>query len=139
VAYRLPSERVLVTAGDVSAEVERVSAWPIAHSGALLIRSFYVAKPGAEELDALRNIYGYFVLEAQPTWDIEDHRGRIPATPAGMLRLPVDAALGLVSEWLGTLIPTPTVADEVLPPGPVRDEVNTALRKARRKARPDAE
>lgn len=132
-AYRLPTERVQVTADDLSIEVESVVAWPVAHVAGALVAAFYAASPGDAELNALRDLYGYFLAEAQPSWDIEDHRGRIPTTVTGMLRFPIDVSLRLISEWLATCVPKSTAADEVLPEGPVRDEVNAALRKARRK------
>ena len=138
-AYRLPTDRVQVTSGDLTIEVSSVVAWPIAHTTTALVGAFYRAKPGDAEMAALRDLYAYFVLEAQPSWDIVDHRGTVPATAAGLLRLPVETALGLIGEWIGTLIPEPTVADEVLPDGPVRDEVNAALKAARRKGRRDGE
>lgn len=114
-------------------------AWPVAHVATSLVAAFYRAKAGEAELAALRELFAYFVAEAQPAWDVEDHRGLVPPTAAGMLRLPVEVALGLVGEWLGTLVPQTTAADEVLPAGPVRDEVNAALRAARKKGRRNGE
>ena len=135
-AYRLPTDRVQVTVEDLTVEISSLVAWPVAYTADRLVTAFYAAKPGAAELVALRELYAYFVLEAQPVWDVEDHRGRIPPTSAGMLRLPTNIALGLVVEWLETGTPKPTAADEVLPDGPVKDEVNAALRAARRRKGP---
>ena len=103
-----------------------------------LVEAFYAAKAGTAEVQALRDLYAYLLTEAQPSWEIEDHRGRVPVSVTGMLRFPVATALRLVAEWLATLIPKPTAADEVLPEGPVRDEVNAALRRAK-KRKPDGE
>jgi len=133
VAYRLPTERVQVTTDDLSIEVTSVVAWAVAHTAGSLVDAFYAAKPGDPELEALKALYSFFLTEAQPSWEIEDHRGRIPTTVTGMLRLPLEAALGLIAEWVATATPKPTVADEALPPGPVRDEVNAALKRERRK------
>lgn len=133
-AYRL-TERVPVTADDLTIEVTSVVAWPIAQTTAALIEAYNRAKPGDPELAALRDLYAFWILEAQPAWGIEDHRGTVPATAAGMLRLPLPLVFGLISGWLETLIPPSTAADEVLPEGEVRDEVNAALKAARRKDR----
>lgn len=134
-AYRLPTDRVQVTVEDLTVEVSSVVAWPIAHTTAKLYAAYEEAAAGDAELTALRALYEYFVLEAQPTFDAEDHRGRISPTPVGLLRLPLNLVFGLINEWLSTLRPKSTAADEVLPHGPVRDEVNAALRAASRKGR----
>lgn len=132
-AYHLPSERLTLTVDDgLAVEVERVASWAIVQTAARLAASFASAK-GAAELGALRDLYEFFVAEAQPTWDLMDHRGPIQPTAGGMLRLPIALGLALVEGWAGTLEPTPTAVDEVVPPGPVRDALNAELRKSRRK------
>ena len=45
----------------------------------------------------------------------------------------LESALALVEGWAGTLEPTPSAVDEVVPPGPARDALNAELRKSRRK------
>ena len=135
-AYLLAGERVTITAGDLDIEVAPVVAWPIAHTAARLADAYNVATPGDAELVALRELYGFFVVEAQPEWDIVDHRGRIAPTTAGMLRLPLDLALSLIGAWLDTITPKSTAVDELVPPGPVRDALNTALKSKRRKQEP---
>lgn len=134
--YRLPSERIPLALDDgPTVEVERIAAWPIYRTAISLVGAFYDARTPDAEIAALSRIYGYFVVEAQPVWDIADHRGPIPATPEGMLRLPLAIALGLVQGWAATFLPPepPTTAvDEVIPPGPLRDELNASLRRKRK-------
>lgn len=132
-AYRLASERITLTVEDgLAIEVERVTSWAIVQTASQLAASFANAK-GAAQLPALRDLYAFFVAEAQPTWDLTDHRGPILPTAGGMLRLPLAFGLALVEGWAGTLEPTPSAVDEVVPPGPVRDALNDELRKSRRK------
>lgn len=133
-ATRLPSERVPIASEDLSAEVTRCASWPLQQNAVRLWAAFLKAT-GAAELVALRECYEFFVAEAQPTWDLIDHRGPVPATVSGLLRLNHMHVLGLVAEWAGTLQTEPptTAADELLPEGPLRDEMNRQL-KAKRKA-----
>lgn len=130
-AYRLPDERVDVFVDDIQIEVSPLNSEVIALHGLTLAE-----KAGPDNLDALLKLYGLFVAEAQPTWAILDACGPILPTRGGMLRLPLAVGLGMVQGWLATLpVQQPTVADEVLPDGPVKDEVNAALRAAKRKGR----
>jgi hypothetical protein len=133
VAYRLPGERVPVTVEDgPTIEVEVITAYPIYVNGVRLAAAFDAAKPGAAEITALRELYAFFAVEAQPTWEITDHRGPIPNTAEGMWRLPLAVAFAFVNGWLETANPKPSAVDAMIPPGPLRDELNAGLRKARK-------
>jgi hypothetical protein len=133
VAYRLAADRVQVQSEDGPAcEVAPILAYAVYVRGLSLAVAFDGAKDVAAELDALRALSVYFVQEAQPTWEILDHRGVIPATGDGMLRLPLETALAFVNGWLETATPKPTAVDKMIPEGPLRDELNKGLRKARK-------
>lgn len=127
-AYRLASERVEVTVDDLTIEVAPVVAWAVAHRATQLALAYYAATTGDGELRALETVYGFFVVEAQPMWQIVDHRGPVLPTAAGMLRLPIDLGLGLVLQWAATVTPKASAVDAVIPPGPLRDEMNERLR-----------
>lgn len=130
-AYRLPGGRSSVTPAEgCTVEVQDIAAWPIYQTAVGLASAFYAATDPAAEFGALSDLYGYFCLEAQPTWQIVDHRGVVPATPAGMLRLPIELALGMVSEWAEAFVAEPpeTAVDKLVPPGPMRDRLNKQLR-----------
>jgi len=134
VAYRLPGERVRLDLDGPVVEVEPIRSWPVQRLGVRRWLAYQAADDPDAELAALLELYRFFVAEAQPTWDIADHRGLIPVSGEGMLRLPLELAQQTVAGWLRTL-PVPVEAEEptsavdaVLPPGPFRDEVKTRLR-----------
>lgn len=131
-AYVLHGERAPLTVDDLTIEVAPIVADPVYVAAIGLVVTALTAKPDAVQ-QARRDAYGFFVAEAQPTWAIVDHRGSIPATANGMLRLPDALAFRLIEAWtdLFTAEPPATAADAVLPPGPVRDAVNAKLRKTR--------
>lgn len=135
-ASQLHAERVPVTLDDLTIEVAPILAWPIAFSVSRLIAVYEAATEGSAEVVALRDLYGTFLEEAQPTWDLIDHRGPIAPTLAGMWRLPLPVALGLIGAWLTTITPPSTAVDEMVPPGPLRESLNTELRKSRRRKEP---
>lgn len=134
-ATRLPTERVPVASEDLTAEVTRCASWPIQQNAVRLWAAFLRAT-GQAELTALRELFEFFVAEAQPTWDLVDHRGAVPPTVGGMLRVNHLHALGLVLAWTQTLqvAPTPSAVDELIPEGPLRDELNRQLRTRKREA-----
>ena len=136
-AYHLGSERVTIEAEDgPTFEVGPLLAWPIT---AIAVHRFskYLAAPDANaQLVALRELYEWFVAEAQPTFAIVDHRGAIPNTTAGLLRLPLDLTLRVIEAWIDTATPQSTAVDEMVPPGPVRDALNAELKSKRRRKEP---
>jgi hypothetical protein len=133
--YRLPSERVTVEVENgPPIEVERLGVWTLAWTGAYLVGQFYAATAPEAELAALRNIGAYFIVEAQPTWDIADHRGPIPVTVDGFLRLPDPMALAMVRAWLETQHEKASAVDELVPPGEAREELKRRLKASRKAA-----
>lgn len=133
--FRLPSERVRIDIENgPSIEVERVAAWTLAWTALTLVSAFYAAKRPEAEMAALRDVGAFFVAEAQPAWDIADHRGPIPATAAGYLRLPHELGLDMVRGWIETHHEKATAVDATVQPGPARDELNRRLKAARKAA-----
>lgn len=129
-AFRLDSERVTLPIPDgPEIEVAKIGAWPIWRHAVALVAAFLDAKGPADELTTLQAAYGFFVREGMPTWAILDHRGSIPATADGMLRLPVPLTLAMLEGWADTFIPKETAVDAMIPAGPLRDELNAGLRK----------
>ena len=112
-------------------EVQPIGAWPIYRTAVGLVAAFYAAAP-AGEITALRELYAFFVAEGQPTWEIVDHRGSIPPTPEGMLRLPLPVAFGMIDGWVSLVVPKPTAVDAMVPEGPLRDELNRGLRRKKK-------
>jgi hypothetical protein len=129
-AYRLPGGRSTLTPVEgCDVEVTALVVWPL-YQTAVGLAAAYFGAPAAGEYAALERLYGFFCIEAQPTWAIVDHRGAIPATPAGMMRLPIPLAFEMIEQWSAAFVAAPaeTAADKLLPPGPVRDRVNAQLR-----------
>lgn len=136
-ATRLLPERVPITSEDLSAEVTRCASWSIQQDAVRLWAAFLRAPDGSvAERNALREFYGLFVDEAQPTWDIIDHRGVVLATVAGMERLNHLHVAGLILEWAATLRVSdpPSAVDALMPEGPLRDELNRHLKASRKAA-----
>ncbi len=127
-AHRLASERVPVRVDDLTVEVEVVHSWPLYVHGVRLGATFDPEKPAAAQMAALDAIYSNFVAEAQPTWEIVDHRGPVPATVAGMLRLPLSIAFGMTNGWLETAEVQASAVDMLIPEGKLRDDLNAALK-----------
>jgi hypothetical protein len=133
-AYRLPGGRVPLTPDGydgLQVEVEPIGAYPIYRAAVELVTAFYAADSGtAAEFELLTLTYGHFLIEAQPSWAIVDHRGAVHPTPAGMLRLPTELGLALVTDWAALFVaePAETAVDKLIPEGPLRDELNTRLR-----------
>jgi hypothetical protein len=130
VTYVLPSIRITLELDGPSVEVTEIIAEPIHALGVARAAAWAGAKGESAQLTALRELYELFAAEAQPTWDIADHRGPVPATSAGMLRLPIPLGLSIVSGWLDTITPKTTAVDELTPPGPLRDQLNRRLKAA---------
>lgn len=135
-AYLLAGERVAIETEDgPTIEVGPILAWPIAALAVHRFSKYLTADDGNAQLVALRDLYDYFVAEAQPTFAIVDHRGAVPNTTSGLLRLPLDLTLKVIEAWIDTATPETTAVDEVIPPGELRDDLNAALKRAKRKAR----
>lgn len=120
-----------IAAGELSAEVYRCASWPI-QQGAVRLWAAFLRATGAAELPALVAFYECFLAEAQPTWDLIDHRGPIEPNAGGMLRLNHIEAAALILELAQTLEDKPSAVDEMVPDGPLRDELNRQLRSKRR-------
>ena len=144
-AYRLPGGRVPLVFDDgpfagLRVEVEPISSWSVYRYAVTSVAAFFAA-PGPEaEFAALRVAFGLFVDEAQPTWEIVNHKGPVPPTEAGMLRLPLALGLALCEQWTDTYVgveeeeETETAVDEVYPPGGLRDQLNAVLARKRAEA-----
>lgn len=136
--YRLPDKRVSLNLDGPVVEVQRLASWFIEQQVLSIYSGFAAAKTPAQEYEALVATYARFVEEAQPSWSIADHRGPIPATTAGMIRLPLPLSLAILTGWLETLqqheeTVAETAVDAIIEPGPFRDALNKGLR-AKRKA-----
>jgi hypothetical protein len=135
-AYRLPGGRVPLEVDGydgLQVELQPIGAWPVFLHATALSSALFAAEDGSvEQLNALIKSYTHFLTEAQPTWHIVDHRGPVQATVAGMLRLPVALAMGLVVDWSAAFAAEPpaTAVDKLVPEGPLRDELNAKLRAA---------
>jgi hypothetical protein len=130
-AYRLPGGRsTLEPVEGLAVEVQDIGAWPIYQAAVSLAAAYFGASGAAAEYAALERVYGYFCAEALPTFEVIDHRGVVPATPSGMMRLPLEIGLGMVSEWAEAFIAEPpqTAVDKRVPPGPMRDRLNRQLK-----------
>lgn len=135
--YRLPGERVtLDTDGDVT--VEPIRSWVIQHLGLRRYGAFQSAAAGDAEAVALNAMGEYLMAEAQPAWDITDHRGAIPATASGYLRLPLALQQGIYLGWLETLIVPQeehaSAVDALVPPGKFRTAIKRELRSVKKAA-----
>lgn len=138
--WRIPGERVPLDLDGPTVEVERLTAWPLQFECLALLGRFMAAEKPEAEYAALGDLFSRFVLEAQPSWDIVDHRGAVPNTARGMMRLPTDLALPMVQLWLETLTAAaeepeaaqpPTAVDAIVPEGPLNREIKRRLRSVR--------
>lgn len=96
-----------------------------------MLQRFVAAAEPAAEYAALAAVYDRFAAEAQPTWDITDHRGPVPCTGRGMLRLPTQLGIQIVAGWAASLavVEQPASAvDAVVPAGPLNREIKRRLR-----------
>lgn len=137
-AYRIPGGRVPLDLHGPTVEVERLVAPVTSYLVRAGIAGFLVAKDETARLTALNAIYERFVPEAQPTWDLIDHRGPILPTVGGMLRLdPLALGLPIVYAWLETMAVVEeedeqsTAVDELIPPGELNQSLNEQLRELR--------
>lgn len=133
-AYDLRPERVEVSVGDLTIDVSRIASYPLWVQGVRLAAAWAAAKTDERNVEALGECYAYFLAEAQPTWQIVDHRGPVLPTLGGMYRLRPELGMGLYAEWLDTIREKATAVDEIVPPSQLRDQLNAKLRAKRRKA-----
>lgn len=134
-AYVLAPDRVTIEIEDGPAvEVGPILAYPVVLTTRALFDKYAAAREPAAEMAALRDLYEYVVAEAQPTWQLLDHKGVVPPTASGMMRLPLPIAFALIREWLDTAREKATAADAMLPDGPAKDTINLALRRKRKAA-----
>lgn len=131
-AYVLPGSRVLLDLDGPSVEVDQVLSETIHLLGIVRLGKLLGSRTPEAKIAAKTELYELVAQEARPTWDIIDHRGPVPPTSTGMLRLPDEIGLVIVTGWLDTL-PVPeeakgTAVDAVVPPGKVRNELNRRLR-----------
>ena len=137
-AYRIPGGRVTLDLDGPSVEVEQLASPTVGFLARAELAAFLEAKDEASRITALRPICERFVTEAQPTWEIVDHRGPILPTVAGMLRLdPLKLALPMVMAWIETLTveeeQPATAVDALIPPGPLNASLNEQLAAAKRR------
>ena len=104
--------RLIVDDGDyagVEAEFETINAFPVYYLVVGAAAAYAEAEGAAAELEALNRLYELAADLGRPVWNITDPHGPIPATPTGMLRVPVPLMLQLVDLWTETFIQeTPT-------------------------------
>ena len=129
-AYRLGGERVAIEADGLTIEVQPIASDTVYRAAVGLAAVYFGASEPTALSAALSALASFFCVEAQPTWDVVDHRGVIPATPAGMLRFPDVLALELVAAWAQAFVaePAETAVDKLVEPGPRRDRLNARLR-----------
>lgn len=135
--WRVPSERIALNLDGPTVEVERLRSWMVEYECRDLVAAFNAASTRAAEHNVLAALIDRFMLEAQPSWDIVDHRGAVPANGRGMARLPLDVQLAIIVAWIETFViaqeePAPASAvDAVIAPGPANVELKRRLARAR--------
>ena len=97
---RVPLEITDGPYAGVECEVDSINAMPIQYGALAKAAAVGV---GDTDLPALRALYDYFASVGRPVWNIVDPIGPGPATGAGMLRVPVDLMVALVTLWIETL------------------------------------
>jgi hypothetical protein len=143
--WKVPSERVTLDLDGPSVEVEPIRSWNIHLESLHAWRVVADAEKPEAKYVALTKLYEQFIFEAQPTWDIADHRGPVPATARGMARIPLDLQLAILAAWVDSYgvkqerepLPfsviesdAPSAVDAVFPPStPVNRELKRRLRK----------
>lgn len=83
-------------------EVDSVVSRVIAMQAVALASAFLSG--GESEFAAMSATFEMIVAEARPTWDIVDHKGPVPVTVAGFMRLPMPLALAIFDGWTDTLL-----------------------------------
>jgi hypothetical protein len=136
VSYRLDSTRLTLDLGGPTVEVERLAAPTLRVLAMAAVQRVMDAKTDADQASALFALGQRLADEAQPVWDILDHRGAVPPTAAGFIRLPVDLALSIAVGWLEeSAKPLPSSAvDALVEPGPLNTALKRKLAAKRREA-----
>jgi hypothetical protein len=131
-AYRLPGGRVSLDLDGPPVEVERVASPLIHQLGLNRLAAVISAKTTGARASALLELYELVIGEAQPTWEVLDHRGVVLPTASGMSRLPMELGLAIATGWLETLVveeqQPASAVDAVIPPGKARNEIKRRLR-----------
>jgi hypothetical protein len=144
--WKVPSERVTLDLDGPSVEVEPIRSWNIHLESLHAWRVVADAEKPEAKYVALTKLYEQFVFEAQPTWDIADHRGPVPTTARGMARIPLDLQLAILAGWVDSYVvaekpereplpfsvvesDAPSAVDAIFPSGPVNRELKRRLRK----------
>lgn len=85
------------TGGEI--EVRQTAGWGPLRDVQVALDRWAHSKGRHEGDEDLHTAYRIFVDEALIGWNFEDHKGPIPPTFEGMLRLPVDLAALVVGLW----------------------------------------
>lgn len=129
--YRLPGERIRLDLDGPTVEVERIAAPAIRVVVMRDVDLYFKADGEAAQVVALVPVYERFIAEAQPTWDISDHRGPIPVTSSGMLRLG-ELGVRIIVEWVQDSVRVEEVpqsaVDAIIPPGKLNTDLKRRLR-----------
>lgn len=92
------------------ATVDIIVGWPIYRLALYRAASFGSAQGDAAEAKALGELYDFYIAQARPAWNLEDPKGPVPATSAGLFRVPTDLTLRLYDLWVSTF-PVPESTD----------------------------
>lgn len=134
--YRLPDARVTLDLDGPQVEVQRLIAPGVWLLGMRDLEKVISAKGPDGQIAGLVPLYERLVAEAKPVWDIADHAGAVPVTASGMLRLPIELGLRIVTGWLETFgAEEPASAvDAIIEPGPHREALKKRLREKKQAA-----
>lgn len=83
-------------------EVDSIVSRVIA-SRAVALATAFLEADGEDEIVAMVALFEFLCREGRPTWDIVDHHGPVPTTPAGLGRLPTPLFMSIVDGWTDTL------------------------------------
>ena len=53
--------------------------------------------------DNVEEAFRSFAADILVSWNLEDHKGKIPSTPDGMMRVPPALATAILTEWSGAV------------------------------------
>lgn len=129
--WRVPGERVKLDLDGPTVEVEPIRSWALLVETTALAATYKKAAGTAAQYEAVSRLFEAFCATARPQWDIVDGFGPVPASGAGMKRLPLDLALDMFAKWQDTFPkPKSSAVDKVLRPGsPVNLEVKRRMKR----------